>query len=426
MVEIRNPIQVEEAVAKVMAHKQKGEFEYVDISLCDNRHLAEGIVATYPIPAFDKSPYDGFAFKAADTSGASPDSPVTFQVVDHIGAGHLPEATLQSGQATRIMTGAQIPDGADCVAMFERCDTFEKNNHTYMSVTSETKPGDNIIKTSSEISEGEQLLSEGTIINPGVKALLATFGYKQVKVAKQPLVGVIATGTELLEVDEPLEPGKIRNSNAYMIAAQVKRAGAVFKYYGQLPDELEPSMKIIDKALEEVDILVTTGGVSVGDFDLMPAIYEQLGADVLFNKVAMRPGSVTTVAVKGNQILYGLSGNPSACYVGFELFARPLIRHRLYSKSPFHNRGKAVLKDDFPKSNPFTRFVRTYVEIEKSTLTVRLAGIDKSNVVSSLPFTTSLMVLPGGTEAYKAGDEAEVLLLEDTDGMSEFKSLKEA
>src|SRR5699024_5835801 len=165
---------------------------------------------------------------------------------------------------------------------------------------------------------------------------------------KKPVVGIIATGSELLDVDEPLAPGKIRNSNAYMIASQVIRAGGDYRYFGKLVDEFDQSYRMIKTKLEEVDMLITTVGVSVVDFHLMPAIYEKLGPQVLFNKVAIRPGSVTTVAVKDGKLLFGLSGNPSACYVGFELFARPIIRHALYSETPFLQRIKATLAEDFP------------------------------------------------------------------------------
>src|SRR5699024_12396433 len=140
--------------------------------------------------------------------------------------------------------------------------------------------------------KGEVLIATGTLINPGVKALLATFGYHEVTVAKKPKIGVIATGTELLDVDEDLEPGKIRNSNAYMIASQIIQAGGEYHYFGKLADEFDPSYHTIKETLDKVDILITTGGVSVGNFDLMPAIYEKLGAEVMFNKVALHAGGV--------------------------------------------------------------------------------------------------------------------------------------
>ncbi|MEC5425131.1 molybdopterin molybdotransferase MoeA [Virgibacillus sp. C22-A2] len=420
MVERRIPIAVQEAVNKVMEHRITGEREKVSILNCNNRRLAEKISAKHNIPSFDKSPYDGFAVRSEDTQNASSDNPVEFEVVEHIGAGQLPTKTLKVNQATRIMTGAKIPSGADCVAMFEVCQTSDRNNKQYMSLKRKMAAGQNIIKEGSEVKNGELLLPEGTIINPGVKAILATFGYNQVEVARKPVIGVLATGTELLEVDQELVPGKIRNSNAYMIASQIEQAGGICKYYGKLADEFDPSYKKIKDVLEEVDILITTGGVSVGDFDLMPDIYAELEAEVLFNKVAMRPGSVTTVAVKGNQLLFGLSGNPSACYVGFELFVRPVIQHYLFNNNPYLKRIKATLAADFPKPNPFTRFVRSYITYENGMVNVQLAGMDKSNVVTSLAHTTCFMVLPGGTRGFKSGDQVEALLLNDPIGQGEF------
>lgn len=420
MVEIRKPISVKQAVEKVTNYHKTGEKESVSFHDCEQRRLAEPVIATNNVPSFDKSPYDGFAFRSADTKDAARDYAVEFEVVERIGAGQIAAKQLQEGEAARIMTGAKIPEGADCVAMLEVCGSYEKNGRSYMSIKRKMQEGQNIIKEGSEVAEGEKLLEAGVLINPGVKALLATFGYSEVIVAKKPVVGIIATGTELLDVDEPLEAGKIRNSNAYMISAQIKQAGAEYQYFGKLADELEPSYQTIKDALDKVDILITTGGVSVGDFDLMPEIYERLGAEVLFNKVAMRPGSVTTVAVRGNQLLFGLSGNPSACYVGFELFARPILQYYLFNKQPYLKRVKATLADDFPKPNPFTRFVRSYIKILDGEVMVQLAGMDKSNVVSSLAHTTCLMELPGGTRGFKAGSKVDVLLLNDIDGQQTF------
>ncbi|WP_163970824.1 molybdopterin molybdotransferase MoeA [Oceanobacillus halotolerans] len=420
MVERRKPIPVMDAVERVMEYQAQGKIEQVSIQHCDNRFLAEDVVATNPVPSFDKSPYDGFAIRSEDTIDASLNNPVELEVVEHIGAGQVPTKPLKKGQVTRIMTGAQIPEGADCVAMFEVCKAYQRDGKDLMSIKRTMQSGQNIINKGSEVTQGDILVEKGTIINPGVKALLATFGYDTVKVGKKPVVGIIATGTELLDVDEPLKPGKIRNSNAYMIASQVIRAGGEYRYIGKLKDELEPSFKTIKETLDHVDILITTGGVSVGDFDLMPAIYEKLGASVLFNKIAMRPGSVTTVVEYQGKLLFGLSGNPSACYVGFELFVRPIIRSYLYSKYPYMKRIKATLADSFPKPNPFTRFVRSYITYEQDGIYAHLAGIDKSNVVTSLAHTTALMVLPGGTRGFEPGNDVEVLLINDVDGQKAF------
>lgn len=223
--------------------------------------------------------------------------------------------------------------------------------------------GDNVSFKGEDIKQNQVLVKKGAVINPGVAALLATFGYSNVKVVKQPVVGIVTTGSELLEVHESLQPGKIRNSNSYMIAAQIMKAGGKVRYYGQLADELDACFTAVQSAMDEVDILITTGGVSVGDYDYLPAIYERLQANVLFNKIAMRPGSVTTVAEVDGKLLFGLSGNPSACYVGFELFVHPVIKTYLYAKEPHVYRADAILQKDFPKPNPFTRFVRAKVTI---------------------------------------------------------------
>lgn len=418
--ENRKPIQVSEAIERVMENSLSTEKEICSFHICDQRVLLEPIIAKHPIPSFDKSPYDGFAIRSIDTIHASADNPIKFTIIEQIGAGQVPTQKLAPNEATRIMTGAKIPEGADCVAMFEVCQTFGESGIQYMTIKRQMEAGQNIVVEGSEAKAGELLIEAGTFINPGVKAVLATFGYSEVAVAKKPVVGVFATGTELLDVEQPLEPSKIRNSNGYMVNSQVLRSGAEYKYFGKLEDELESSYETIKKALDEVDILITTGGVSVGDYDLMPAIYEKLGATVLFNKIAMRPGSVTTVAVRDGQLLFGLSGNPSACYVGFELFVKPIIQAALGNKKPFHQRIQAILAEDFPKPNPFSRFVRSYLEFEDGKFVVKLAGMDKSNVVSSLAHTTCLMFLPGGTRGFKIGDQVDVLLIENMAGQSQF------
>ena len=267
-----------------------------------------------------------------------------------------------------------------------------------------------------DAKKGDILVKKGTMINPGIIGLLATFGYAEVPVAKKPVVGLFATGSELLDVSEPLQPGKIRNSNSHAISAQIQRAGGEVRFYGKLKDEFDLSYEAISSALEEVDLLITTGGVSVGDFDLLPDIYRKIGADVLFNKVAMRPGSVTTVAVFNNKFLFGLSGNPSASYVGFELFARPIIRTMLFSELPHLRKEKAQLAEDFLKPNPFSRLLRTRLFFESGQLKVIPSGVDKSNITTSLAGANSLTVLPGGTRGFKTGDIVDVLLLDDQEG----------
>lgn len=416
MVERRTPIPVGEAVERVMKFQMDGKTEYVPINESLNRYLAEDITATNDVPHFDRSPYDGFAVRSIDTAEASQTNAVEFEVIDHIGAGSVTKEKVDPFQAVRIMTGAQMPDECDAVVMIELTKTYEKDGKNYMSLKRSFKPGDNVSFKGEDAKTGDLLIKKGTKINPGVQAILATFGYANVPVAKKPVIGVYATGTELLDVDEELEPGKIRNSNAYMIAAQIERAGGVAKYYGKLPDDFDTCFEAVKSTIDQADMLITTGGVSVGDFDYLPAIYEKLQAEVLFNKVAMRPGSVTTVAQLNGKLLFGLSGNPSACYVGFELFTRPILRKMLFAEKPHLRKEQAELQVDFLKANPFTRFVRTTLSAADGRLIVSPSGVDKSNIVMSLAGANSLMVLPGGTRGFAAGSKVDVLMLEDFTG----------
>ncbi|MGM0873422.1 MAG: gephyrin-like molybdotransferase Glp [Bacillota bacterium] len=416
MVEKRRPLAVREAIEKVLSYSVHGESERVSLQESYERFLAEDLLADHPVPPFDRSPYDGFAIRSIDTKQASADQPAEFEIIDEIGAGSVSEYTLGEMQAIRIMTGAQIPSGCDAVVMLELTKVYEKADKVMMSIKRPFNKGDNISFKGEDTQKGSILVKKGSYISPGIIALLATFGYAKVSVVKKPSIGIIATGSELLDVGEPLVPGKIRNSNSFMIEAQARRSGAEPVYLGKLMDDLDECYEAVKKALQNVDFLITTGGVSVGDFDYLPEIYKRLGAKVLFNKVAMRPGSVTTVAEYNGKLLFGLSGNPSACYVGFELFVRPIVRTFLSSKRPHLQRVTAVLGKDFLKPNPFTRFVRGQISLTEGKIVASPVGLDKSNVVTSLADANAFIILPGGTRGYQTDDCVDVLLIDDQTG----------
>lgn len=416
MVEKRNPIQVSEAVQRVMHYRFEAPKEDVALVNAYNRFLAADMIATTDVPAFDRSPYDGYAIVASSSKDASALNPVTFKVVGEIGAGFIHREVVEPFEAVRIMTGAPIPPGCDAVVMLELTQSYEENGERFMTIKRPFETGTNISYKGEDIKEGTVLVKKGEIINPGVLALLSTFGFATVEVYKKLVVGVLSTGSELLEPNEPLQPGKIRNSNAYTLLAQIERAGAEAKYLGKLDDQLPTCIERMKKAVFEADILITTGGVSVGDYDYLPAIYEALGAKVLFNKIAMRPGSVTTVAELNGQLLFGLSGNPSACYVGFELYTRPILRYAYGSSRPHLRREKAVLGADFTKANPFTRFIRAALTYDRERMIATPAGFNKSSSISSLVNANVLIVLPGGSRGYEQGSVIDILLLEDQQG----------
>ncbi|MCG7343601.1 molybdopterin molybdotransferase MoeA [Sporosarcina sp. ACRSL] len=416
MVEMRKPIPVAEAIRFVMEHAAPIGTEVVSLEDAYGRVLAEPIIAKHDVPPFDRSPYDGFAIRSLDSAGASGDNRISFSVIGEIGAGFVGDKPIGEKEAYRIMTGAQIPENADAVVMLEQ--TVETASG--FTLRKPFEAGENISYKGEDAKEGELLIEADSLIHPGTVALLATFGYAEVKVAKKPVAGILSTGTELLDVADELVPGKIRNSNGPMIRAQLKRMGIDYKSFGMMADDLDACTTVVEQAIAETDILITTGGVSVGDYDYLPAIYERLGAKVLFNKVAMRPGSVTTVAVLGNKLLFGLSGNPSACFTGFELFTRPAILAMMGGTAPYMPLMKAKLGEDFTKPNPFTRFIRATWNLTSDGIKAVPAGFNKSNAVSSIARGNCLIVLPSGTRGFTEGDEVDILLVGSEQGVSEW------
>jgi len=412
-INLRQPIEVNQAIKLVINSCKLTATETVDLDYAYGKILAEPIIAKHDVPPFNRSAYDGFAIRAEDSFHASTEKPVEFRVIGEIGAGHLGERPIGKNEAYRIMTGAIIPENANAVVMLEETTETKAG----FLITKSYQVDDNISFKGEDAEIGEQLIAAGNVIHPGTIALLATFGYAKVKVAKSPFVSIISTGTELLDVSDDLKPGKIRNSNGPMLMGQLERMGIPFQSFGMMEDDLDACTNIVEEALEKSDIVMTTGGVSVGDFDYLPEIYRRLGAEVLFNKVSMRPGSVTTVAVLGDKLLFGLSGNPSACFTGFELFARPAILTMMGSKQPYLPRIKAMLGEDFTKANPFTRFVRAIWTMGPKKPIVVPAGFNKSNAVSSIARGNGIIVLPKGSEGYVAGDEVDVLLLGQEQGV---------
>jgi molybdopterin molybdotransferase len=399
-----------------MEHATPVGTEIIDLEHAYGRVLAEPIIAKHDVPPFDRSPYDGFAIRSLDSEGASGDNRISFSVIGEIGAGYVGDKPIGEKEAYRIMTGAKIPENADAVVMLEQTVETEYG----FTLRKLFEAGENISYKGEDAKEGELLIEAGSLIHPGTVALLATFGYAKVKVAKKPVAGILSTGTELLDVADDLVPGKIRNSNGPMIRAQLKRMGIDCRSYGMMADDLDACTAVVEKAIAETDLLITTGGVSVGDYDYLPAIYERLGAKVLFNKVAMRPGSVTTVAVLGNKYLFGLSGNPSACFTGFELFTRPAILGMMGGTAPYMPRMTAKLGEDFTKPNPFTRFIRATWNLGSDGVVAVPAGFNKSNAVSSIARGNCLIVLPSGTRGFAEGDEVNILLIGSEQGVSEW------
>ncbi|MEK3904948.1 molybdopterin molybdotransferase MoeA [Paenibacillus sp. FSL R7-0179] len=407
----RAALQVAEAQGRLKPYAALLAQEAVPLHLSSGRYLAESVHAPHPFPAFDRSSMDGFAVIAADTLAAGAPDTVWLEVVDVIPCGAVASREITAGTAARIMTGAQIPRGADTVIMMEATESRVEDGVTYLGIRKLQERGLHITPCGLELRTGDPVLCEGTLIGAGEIAVLAALGVPEVPVRRRPKVAVFATGTELLEVDEPLVPGKIRNSNSPMLEALIREAGGEPVMLGAIIDDLELARSKVQMALESYDLVITTGGVSVGDYDIMGDLVREQSGELLFNKIAMRPGSVTTAAVRGGSILLALSGNPGACFVGFQLFARPVIGLMQGAARPYLPEWTAVLGEDYKRTNSFTRYVRARLEIREAVLYAYPAAVDESSVTVTIKDSDCLIVIPPDSGQLSAGDKVTVLKL---------------
>jgi molybdopterin molybdotransferase len=417
---LRRAIKVSEAQDRIKEHIHILPSELVSISNVKTRRMAEDVYATENVPHFRRSGLDGYAVKSEDVLEPSPNTPTILEIVSNIQAGDWEEKELMSQTAARIMTGSAVPSGASAVVMFEQTEEFIENGKTYVKIKHPVVEGQNIAIPGDEIKKGQLLIKRGTNIQPGQIALLSTFGFDRVPVYRRPNVAIVATGSELLEITEALVPGKIRNSNSYMLASLVEHAGGVPHNYGIIPDEIEKARAFLQKIALNSDLIITSGGVSVGDFDIMSDIFKEIQDHqknqqnqytLLFNKVAMRPGSPTTVALFQDQMLFALSGNPGACFVGFELFVKPVLLGMQGDRQPFSQPTVAFLAEDFTKGSPHERYERGKIFFQDGQIFAVSSGSNKSSMMVSIQESNGLIIIPPGKKGACKGDKVQVLPL---------------
>lgn len=388
--------------------------EYADIRTVElpildslDHVLAEDIVSDMNMPPFDRSPLDGYAYKSEDGKNASLDSPVVLEVIDSIQAGYVSHKRIENGQAIRIMTGAKIPEGADAVIRYEDTEFTDKEVKIFKSL----KPQSNIVKAGEDMKTGDLVLHKGMTIGPAEIGILASLGRNRIKVYSRPKVAILATGDELIDINENLKEGKIRNSNSYTIAAQVKRLGGEAVMLGICKDNTEDAKLELDSALKWADLVIVTGGASVGDADITKEALKAAGADILFWKVNMKPGSPIIAAKYKNKFLFGLSGNPAAAYITFELFVRPTLL-RLMGKTKYNlMEVSSILESNFNKTGSQNRYVRAFTCKKEGRYYTTLTNKHSSGILSSLSGKNSLFFVPAGTTPYKKGDEIKVQLI---------------
>ncbi len=399
-------ISVEEARQLVLGSVARVGWEYVELLDALGRVLAEDIIAPEPMPPWDNAAMDGYALRAEDTRGACPEQPVVLQLIGTIGAGQIFSGSLEKAHVARIMTGALLPRGADAVIRQEDTQAFDQG----VFVLQQVRPGQNVRYAGEDVKAGEQVLHSGTLCRPGAVGLLAAVGRNRVAVHQRPRVAILATGDELLRWDEAPTHGKIHNSNSYALAAQVIQAGGVPVLLGPVADTRGLIAHHLRQGLR-TDMLLTSGGVSVGDYDLMAqTIEEELGAEVRIRKVNMRPGKPFTFAVLDGKPIFALPGNPISCMVTFELFVRPALRKMQGSRSLFHLEITATAAQSIRNKDRRPAYLRVVLTRTEAGYTARLTGDQGSAMLHSMAHADGLALVSAETDI-PAGGEVRVLLL---------------
>ncbi len=404
-------ISVEQARDRILSSIRVNQ--PVEVPLTDSlgRVLAEDIVADIHIPPFDNSAMDGYALLSADTREAEETNPVRLEVLEDLPAGYVARRSLVAGQAIRIMTGAPMPAGADAVVPVE----FTQRGDGVVLVKKAVKRGENVRKAGEDIREGEKVLARGTRVGPAEMGLLSSLGRARVTVYRAPVVGIISTGDELVPVEEKLRPGKIRDSNSYTLWGMVRETGAVPRRLGIVGDDAEALKSAILDHLEEVDAYITSGGVSVGDYDMVKEVLAHLG-EIDFWKVSMRPGKPQAFGFIGGKPLFGLPGNPVSVMVSFEQFVRPALLKMMGSRELYRPEVEAEIETPMGRSTGRVEFIRVILREEEGRFKARVTGPQGSGILRSMALGHGLAVLGEEVGRLEPGERVKVQLLKAEPG----------
>lgn len=402
-------IPVEEALSIILSQIRQMGTERVDITSSLGRVIAEDIYARRNNPPWDNSAMDGYAVRHEDTRGASKDRPVTLNVIEDLAAGYVAKKTVGRGEAIRIMTGAPVPIGADTVVMVE--DT-EKDGEL-VRIFRESPDGDNIRRAGEDIKAGDLVLSRGTLIRPAEVGIMATCGRAFVSVYQRPRVAVLSTGDELVDVDEEVSDGKIVTSNSYTLSSMAAECGAISFQLGIAKDTREALKAKLMEGLH-ADVIITSGGVSVGDFDFVKDVLKELGSEMKFWKVAMKPGKPLAFGTIGGKPAFGLPGNPVSCMVCFEQFVRPSLLKMMGHVNIYRPMVEAILKEEIKKKPGRKHFIRSFVKFQDGRYIVTTTGDQGSGILKSMVAANGFLIFPEELSVLKAGDTVKVQLIDRT------------
>jgi len=401
-------ISVEEALARILAEITPLNAMQVPLSEACGLVLAKDIVAQEDIPPFANSAMDGFALLSHD-SQPQHGQPSRLRITGGVAAGYVADHAVEEGTTMRIMTGAPLPPGADSVIQVELTRS-EGPDSEWVEILEAVPPGNNIRPAGEDMRRGQTVLRQGSEVGPWEVGVLATLGWSTIPVIQQPHVAILGTGDEVIDVDEPLRPGKIRNSNSYLLEAAVRQAGAVPHRLGVAHDTVESLREKFTEAVR-YNLIITSGGVSVGDFDLVKNIMAEQG-QINFWRINMRPGKPVAFGHIGGVPLLGLPGNPVSAAVTFELFGRPVIRKMMGHTRLVRPQVDVIVEDGVSDRAMRRHYVRAHVEWRDGHFVAHTTGNQGSNIMTSLLNANALVIVPEGGVEVRPGDTAKAMMLD--------------
>ena len=411
-------ISVEEALERILSYVRRLEPEEQPIIDALGQVLAEDVDAGFDIPPLDNTAMDGYAVRATDTEGASEAKPVPLRIAGELPAGYIYEGEVTAGTAVRIMTGAPVPRGADAIVPFEETDEPSTRSGgapaSEVQILKAAEPGANIRRAGEDVRTGDNVMREGTVLGAAQIGVLASLGRANVRVYRRPVVAVLSTGDELLEVGEPVAPGKIYDSNAYSVASMVREAGGVPQRLGIASDTVEALTAKLREGLD-ADMLITSAGVSRGDFDVVKDVLAKEG-EIDFWTVRMKPGKPLAFGAfpSGDRRVphIGLPGNPVSSMITFELFGRAAIFKMLGKPDWERRRVRATAEERIVNTDGRRVYARAILSQRRGRYYASLTGPQGSGILTSMVLANALAVVPEDVPAIEPGDEVECLVLE--------------
>jgi molybdopterin molybdotransferase len=414
---LRDLLAVDEAIRRILDRIPVLPAEDVPTPQVLGRVLAQDIVAAADIPPFANSSMDGYAVRAADVMSAAPDSPVRLPVIMDIPAGVMPEQPVGALQAARIMTGAPLPDGADAVIPVEQTDDQwvsdgEAPLPEWVQVYRAARPGANVRPAGEDMHAGQTILRAGTVLRPQDIGVLVSLSYAQVTVFRQPRAAILSTGNELADIDEPLTPGQIRNSNSYVLAGLVTAYGSVPIRMPVVRDtQADARQRFLEALSHQPDVIISSAGVSVGTHDVVRVVVEELGAIELW-RVSLRPGKPLAFGHVRGVPFFGLPGNPVSAMVTFDVFVRPAL-FQMSGRDPHAVPVVTAVVGEDIRSDGRRSYLRVTLAEHEGEWVAHLTGTQSSGALLSMVLADGLMIVPEGVEAVSAGSRLPVRLLRD-------------